>query len=80
MADLQLKLQMTATQAQNKTLDLELNQMKSEEHEQHLKIAEVQPLLPHCDPLRSLTWRSIFFPTHGKRNEIPSAHSLASSR
>lgn len=41
MMDINLKLQLSASKAQNKTIDLELRRMEAEEAMEHLQIVQV---------------------------------------
>ena len=41
MMDINLKLQLSAAKAQNKTIDLELRRMEAEEAMEHLQIVQV---------------------------------------
>ena len=43
MMDINLKLQLSAAKAQNKTIDLELRRMEAEEAMEHLQIVQVWP-------------------------------------
>ncbi len=51
MIDLNLKLQLSASKAQVKTIDLELRRLESEEAKEHLQMVQVCPGL---QPLLSL--------------------------
>lgn len=42
MMDINLKLQLSASKAQNKTIDLELRRMEAEEAMEHLQIVQVR--------------------------------------
>lgn len=42
MMDINLKLQLSAAKAQNKTIDLELRRMEAEEAMEHLQIVQVR--------------------------------------
>jgi len=45
MMDINMKLQLTAAKAQNKTLDLELGRMEAEEATEHLQIVQVRSFI-----------------------------------
>ncbi|KAF8454601.1 dynein associated protein-domain-containing protein [Terfezia claveryi] len=68
MMDINLKLQLSATKAQNKTIDLELRRMEAEEAMEHLQI--VQMFLPEAflherDSILSLLrFRRVAFKSH----------------
>ena len=42
MMDINMKLQLTAAKAQNKTIDLELGKMEAQEATEHLQIVQVR--------------------------------------